>query len=224
MERRWWETNARLNFEAELEQYKRNDNCCKICRERGELLMCDGTCGASFHLACIGLKESDLPEGEWFCSECMAARKSKGKSSVEGSNREQNAKDAKLNFKETTSRCPALLHGAVSPQQLRSHSVPAPNADVATHWALEWVCFSCSPDKKIFNECGENVLHSLLRIIDVAHGAVHQYALQHMEEVCPARMRFVCSSIAHVGLSSCIHCFAQLNLVCKKMEGLKPSA
>ena len=194
MVRRWWEKNARLNFEADLEEYVRNDNRCKICHKRGKLLMCDGTCGASFHLACIGLKESDLPEGDWFCSECTVARNLEGKSSTRRSKTKQDARVSKRKSNQTASVCPTSMHDAVSPRKLQSHSVPAPNADMATLWALEWVCFSCSPDTKMFQECGESVLHSLLRIIDVAHGAAHQYALKHMEEVCQACLF---ASLAH---------------------------
>ena len=183
-QKRWWEKNARLNFKADLEEYARNDNICKICRKRGELLMCDGTCGASFHLACIGLKVSDLPEGDWFCVECTAAQKQRDKIE-DGDVRAENNAESNLHTirSVSTHECANPLPAPVRPRQLLSHSVPAPSADMATQWALDWVCLFCSPDTKIFKQCGETVLHSLLRIVDVAYGPVHQHVLQYMEEV-----------------------------------------
>ena len=48
-----------------------NDDWCGVCREKGDLLMCDGCC-LSFHCGCLGYKDLDfLPEDEaWFCWNC----------------------------------------------------------------------------------------------------------------------------------------------------------
>ena len=49
---------------------KKNRNSCSICREGGNILLCDN-CPKSFHTECLKMKEADIPEGEWYCPECM---------------------------------------------------------------------------------------------------------------------------------------------------------
>jgi hypothetical protein len=44
---------------------------CAECGQAGELLMCDG-CPRAFHLACVGLRKQQVPEGEWFCAYCQS--------------------------------------------------------------------------------------------------------------------------------------------------------
>jgi N-acetylglutamate synthase-like GNAT family acetyltransferase len=44
-----------------------NDDLCRVCRDGGELICCEG-CPAAFHLECIGLKE--VPEGDFYCPSC----------------------------------------------------------------------------------------------------------------------------------------------------------
>lgn len=46
-----------------------NLDYCEVCLAMGDLVCCD-VCPRSFHLACLGMKESDLPEGDWQCDEC----------------------------------------------------------------------------------------------------------------------------------------------------------
>jgi hypothetical protein len=48
-----------------------NDDWCAVCREKGDLLMCDGCC-LSFHCGCIGYLDVDfLPDDEaWLCWNC----------------------------------------------------------------------------------------------------------------------------------------------------------
>ena len=48
---------------------KENRELCAICRDGGDLLLCDN-CPRSFHLSCLKLKEEDIPEGNWYCSRC----------------------------------------------------------------------------------------------------------------------------------------------------------
>mmetsp|Transcript_25257 Transcript_25257/g.44891 ORF Transcript_25257/g.44891 Transcript_25257/m.44891 type:complete len:1240 (-) Transcript_25257:53-3772(-) len=52
----------------------RNDEECTICETGGDLLCCDGPCLRAFHLHCLNLKESDLPEKEWYCGDCAVGR------------------------------------------------------------------------------------------------------------------------------------------------------
>ena len=45
-----------------------NEDCCRVCGEPGELLLCD-RCPAGFHLRCLGLQT--LPsQTQWFCPDC----------------------------------------------------------------------------------------------------------------------------------------------------------
>ncbi|KAI5074170.1 hypothetical protein GOP47_0010131 [Adiantum capillus-veneris] len=48
-----------------------HDDICHVCRDGGELIMCDG-CPSSFHTQCLHL--SSIPKGQWFCSECKCAK------------------------------------------------------------------------------------------------------------------------------------------------------
>ncbi|XP_058755893.1 uncharacterized protein LOC131629107 isoform X1 [Vicia villosa] len=45
-----------------------NDYICSICRNEGELLLCD-RCPSSYHKTCLGLE--DVPDGDWFCPSCL---------------------------------------------------------------------------------------------------------------------------------------------------------
>ncbi|RLN88550.1 hypothetical protein BBJ28_00001208 [Nothophytophthora sp. Chile5] len=46
-----------------------NLDYCEVCLGAGDLVCCD-KCPRSFHLACLHMKESDLPEGDWQCKQC----------------------------------------------------------------------------------------------------------------------------------------------------------
>jgi hypothetical protein len=48
---------------------KENRELCAICRDGGELILCDN-CPRSFHLKCLKLKDEDIPEGNWYCPRC----------------------------------------------------------------------------------------------------------------------------------------------------------
>ena len=50
-----------------------NEDCCRICGEPGELLLCD-SCPAGFHLRCLGFQT--LPSQTlWFCEDCQRRRR-----------------------------------------------------------------------------------------------------------------------------------------------------
>lgn len=49
---------------------RKNRNSCSICREVGDLILCDN-CPKSFHLDCLKLKENDIPKGNWYCINCV---------------------------------------------------------------------------------------------------------------------------------------------------------
>lgn len=50
----------------------------------GSLFMCDGNCGHSYHARCVGLVtakgEYEVPQGEWFCSNCTLDEEPEGDS------------------------------------------------------------------------------------------------------------------------------------------------
>uniref|UniRef100_A0A5B6ZI79 DDT domain-containing protein PTM n=1 Tax=Davidia involucrata TaxID=16924 RepID=A0A5B6ZI79_DAVIN len=46
-----------------------SDECC-LCKMDGSLICCDG-CPAAYHSRCVGVANSLLPEGDWFCPECV---------------------------------------------------------------------------------------------------------------------------------------------------------
>ncbi|KAF2312110.1 hypothetical protein GH714_028082 [Hevea brasiliensis] len=49
-----------------------SDECC-LCKMDGSLICCDG-CPAAFHSKCVGVANDYLPEGDWFCPECVIDR------------------------------------------------------------------------------------------------------------------------------------------------------
>lgn len=49
---------------------KENSNICSICRDGGNLLLCD-KCPKSFHTQCLKLNKFSLPENEWYCPACL---------------------------------------------------------------------------------------------------------------------------------------------------------
>jgi hypothetical protein len=57
--------------EAPCGSLDNNEDVCRICRDGGSLLCCDG-CPASFHPACLNLAQ--MPTEEFFCMECVAAQ------------------------------------------------------------------------------------------------------------------------------------------------------
>lgn len=46
-----------------------SDECC-LCKMDGNLICCDG-CPAAFHSRCVGVVSDHLPEGDWYCPECV---------------------------------------------------------------------------------------------------------------------------------------------------------
>ncbi|KAG7395016.1 hypothetical protein PHYBOEH_004381 [Phytophthora boehmeriae] len=60
--------------ESELDA---NLDFCEVCQAAGDLVCCD-KCPRSFHLACLHMKESDLPEGDWQCDECKKPSRFEG--------------------------------------------------------------------------------------------------------------------------------------------------
>eukprot|EP00741_Cyanophora_paradoxa_P002278 tig00000572_g2210.t1 len=53
-----------------------NDDLCHVCAGEGELLMCEGACQRSFHLACLGMKRMPSGKRAWVCLDCTCNRHS----------------------------------------------------------------------------------------------------------------------------------------------------
>ncbi|EHA8590978.1 DDT domain-containing protein PTM [Cocos nucifera] len=47
-----------------------NNDECRLCGMDGTLICCDG-CPSAYHSRCIGLSKAFLPEGVWYCPECI---------------------------------------------------------------------------------------------------------------------------------------------------------
>ncbi len=60
--------NSNKSFNEKKEKFNRN--VCSICRDGGDLILCDN-CPKSFHLRCLKLKDTDIPPGDWYCTTCM---------------------------------------------------------------------------------------------------------------------------------------------------------
>jgi hypothetical protein len=66
-------SNKKVDSDQKAEVRKRkkdNRSSCSICRLGGELLLCDN-CPKSFHIDCLKMKNSDVPEAEWYCLDCV---------------------------------------------------------------------------------------------------------------------------------------------------------
>ena len=46
-----------------------HDEVCEICRESGELLLCD-TCNLVYHMSCLDPPLTAVPPGMWLCPKC----------------------------------------------------------------------------------------------------------------------------------------------------------
>ncbi|EPS62528.1 hypothetical protein M569_12262, partial [Genlisea aurea] len=57
-----------------------NSDECHLCKMDGNLICCDG-CPAAFHSRCVGVVSSLLPEGHWYCPECVIEKR-KGEKSM----------------------------------------------------------------------------------------------------------------------------------------------
>jgi hypothetical protein len=80
------EENHLLNRKVKRSNKKAgNKDLCEICRDGGELILCDN-CHRSFHAECLKLKKNDIPEGNWYCPICKPIIQKK----LEKNNLEQN--------------------------------------------------------------------------------------------------------------------------------------
>ncbi|MBA0699587.1 hypothetical protein Goari_001205 [Gossypium aridum] len=84
---------------VEADENDRNDDSCGLCGDGGELICCDN-CPSTFHLACLSMQE--LPEGDWYCSNCTCWICGNFVNDKEASNHKECLND-KCQFKEKES-------------------------------------------------------------------------------------------------------------------------
>ena len=70
---------------------KINRELCSICRDGGNLLLCD-YCPRSFHIECLKLKEESIPEGKWYCPMC-APKMQKRLEKIQNNNNNNRSED-----------------------------------------------------------------------------------------------------------------------------------
>jgi hypothetical protein len=68
--------NQGSDIEGEFSGEEDDNDVCQICKEHGNLMICDGGdeddgCGKSFHAACVNREV--VPEGDWICQECATS-------------------------------------------------------------------------------------------------------------------------------------------------------
>ena len=117
-ERKIGEWNDELNnykkktVSRRLKRYNCEDHSvrfsCKICKERGkseDIISCNGYCGDSFHLACVGLFH--LPH-DWYCHTCSKTQENQYSSELQTSKKRatdiENGAATYFNIKRKTSR------------------------------------------------------------------------------------------------------------------------
>ena len=64
-----------LKVVCQMEKEKQEDevpdnDICRVCREGGHLVVCDG-CELAYHFECLKPAIKDVPEGEWNCDYCL---------------------------------------------------------------------------------------------------------------------------------------------------------
>ncbi|KAM0997171.1 hypothetical protein ACFX2I_007044 [Malus domestica] len=64
---------SNLNDEVDDDTNDWNSDECCLCKMDGNLICCDG-CPAAYHSKCVGVSNDLLPEGDWYCPECLIDR------------------------------------------------------------------------------------------------------------------------------------------------------
>lgn len=67
---------ARVGGETMLFQNDLNDTKCTRCGLPGDMLCCD-TCPRVYHLSCLCLSATDVPDGDWSCPSCVRSQGAK---------------------------------------------------------------------------------------------------------------------------------------------------
>ena len=68
-----WKADKEDGRYAKLKEELHNiddSDWCEICDDGGSLIVCE-KCHKAFHLTCLNPPLSEVPEGDWFCGDCM---------------------------------------------------------------------------------------------------------------------------------------------------------
>ena len=71
---KWKGTENHKKWKQQWSKY--NNEFCSVCELGGDMLLCCDGCPAAYHFACCDppLNPDDLPEGDWFCHNCVRRR------------------------------------------------------------------------------------------------------------------------------------------------------
>lgn len=58
-----------VTMDSPVDEDDNHDEVCAICKESGELLLCD-TCNLVYHMSCLDPPLSSVPPGMWLCPKC----------------------------------------------------------------------------------------------------------------------------------------------------------
>jgi len=74
---RWKSTSASYP-ELKTVWHGNSNDYCKVCDDGGEMLLLCDRCNYAYHMRCLKPPLATVPEGEWFCPECVDEKKSIG--------------------------------------------------------------------------------------------------------------------------------------------------
>lgn len=66
---KWGDERDRYLEKKNLWELSGHSDYCEVCDDGGDLILCDG-CPNAYHIHC--LKLSDIPEGSWYCPDCLS--------------------------------------------------------------------------------------------------------------------------------------------------------
>ena len=68
---KWGDERERYLEKKSQWELSGHSDYCEVCDDGGDLILCDG-CPSAYHIHC--LKLSDIPEGTWYCPECLTTK------------------------------------------------------------------------------------------------------------------------------------------------------
>ncbi|GJN13796.1 hypothetical protein PR202_gb00542 [Eleusine coracana subsp. coracana] len=140
------------NLEAPVANASQDGNSddCRICGMDGTLVCCDG-CPWAYHSRCIGLNKAFLPQGQWFCPECVIDKLGPSSSRIERGARGAQMFGVDMCGRLFLGSCNYLLvqalsaqnrlhnthvNGASGPSSVSHHNGPVVSASAAANLAI----------------------------------------------------------------------------------------